>query len=115
MQRKTGQPAKESYSENPKVPAGEILGVLPLLKGGLPVKGLPNMHSMHKCVYQPMHTCVCMNVQGHVCICVSVCVHIFHAVGQKHSEKSPSCALLACGSFHLPVISCPERVALWWQ
>lgn len=48
-----------------------------------------------------MHTCVCMNVQGHVCICVSVCVHIFHAVGQKHSEKSPSYALLACG-FSLP-------------
>lgn len=55
MQRKTGQPARESYSEDPKVPAGEILGVLPPLKGGLAVKGLPNMYSMRKCVY--LHIC----------------------------------------------------------
>lgn len=61
MQKKTGQPAKESYAEDPKVPAGEILGVLPLLRGWAGSKGLPWAQTCTGCTSVCIYVCTCVH------------------------------------------------------
>lgn len=90
LQKKTDQVSRESYSENPKVPSGENMDVLHLLRSGLAVKGLPWTQigivfaSIH--TYAHVYARMCKGVRAFVYTCVCVLAHSIQVRRRQRSS-----------------------------